>query len=235
MNKVLLFNPRAAEHKPRIPNSVLQVAASIEGKYEWSIVDGNIEEAPVAKLFHYLRTGEYAYFGCTVMPGPQLRQAIIASSEIRKNFPSVKIAWGGYFPSNQPEVCLRSGYVDAIINGPGDKSFPALLDAWEKNETVPGEIPNLIFLREGRMITTQKDAIYEQDTLPDLPYEKLDAIYPLKRYLGKTYLGTRTIAYHSSFGCPFTCSFCAVVPVYNARWKGKSAGKIYNDIKFLKE
>jgi radical SAM superfamily enzyme YgiQ (UPF0313 family) len=34
-------------------------------------------------------------------------------------------------------------------------------------------------------------------------------------------------------GCPFTCSFCAVVPIYNARWKGKSASLIYKDIKYL--
>jgi radical SAM superfamily enzyme YgiQ (UPF0313 family) len=64
---------------------------------------------------------------------------------------------------------------------------------------------------------------------------KLNDFYPLQKYLGKTYLGKKTIAYHSSFGCPFTCSFCAVVPIYEARWKGKSAQGIYNDIKFLKD
>jgi radical SAM superfamily enzyme YgiQ (UPF0313 family) len=63
----------------------------------------------------------------------------------------------------------------------------------------------------------------------------LNYFYPVKKYLGKTYLGTKTIAYHSSFGCPFKCSFCAVVPIYNARWKGKSAQLIYNDIKYLKD
>ena len=34
-------------------------------------------------------------------------------------------------------------------------------------------------------------------------------------------------------GCPFTCSFCAVVPIYNARWKGKSAALIHKDIQYL--
>jgi radical SAM superfamily enzyme YgiQ (UPF0313 family) len=43
------------------------------------------------------------------------------------------------------------------------------------------------------------------------------------------------LAYHSSFGCPFTCSFCAVVPIYNAKWKGKSAEGIYKDVKYIKE
>ena len=48
-------------------------------------------------------------------------------------------------------------------------------------------------------------------------------------------MGKRTIGYHSSMGCPFTCSFCAVVPIYNARWKGKSAANIYKDVQFLKK
>ena len=47
----------------------------------------------------------------------------------------------------------------------------------------------------------------------------------MDKYLGKTYLGQKTLAYHSSIGCPFTCSFCAVVPTYEARWKAKSAAE----------
>ena len=234
MNKVLLFNPRAAKHKPRIPNSVLQVAASLEGKSDWTIIDGNLEDAPAARVFHYLRSGEYKFFACTVMPGPQLRQAIPLSKDVRKHFPDVKIIWGGYFPSNQPKVCLASGFVDVIVNGPGDKCFPQLIEKWNRGEEDFSDIPNLIFLRDGKMAQTKKDEIYDQDELPALPYEKLNSFYPLKNYLGKTYLGNKTIAYHSSFGCPFTCSFCAVVPIYNARWKGKSAKLIYGDIKFLK-
>src|SRR5204863_634895 len=92
-----------------------------------------------------------------------------------------------------------------------------------------------IYANEGLIVKTKKDDLYDLDELPQLPYEKLNQFYPLKRYLGKTYLGTKTIAYHSSFGCPFKCSFCAVVPIYNARWKGKSASLIYKDIKHLKE
>src|ERR1051325_8123738 len=234
MPKVLLFNPRPAATKPRIPNSILAVAASIEGKYDYVIVDGNLERDPGERIFSYLRTGEFSYFGCTVMPGPQLRQAIPVSKKIREQFPNVKIIWGGYFPSNQPRTVLDSGFVDVIINGMGDKSFPRLLDAFASDSSFDN-ISNLIFLKEGKIIGTKKDEIYEPDELPAFSYEKLNSFYPIAKYLGKTYLGTKTIAYHSSFGCPFTCSFCAVVPIYSARWKGRSAELIYKDILFLKE
>jgi len=109
-----------------------------------------------------------------------------------------------------------------------------LLEALETDCDV-SSIPNIIYKRGEEIIKNHKDEIYDQDTLPPLPYSNLDKFYSIKKYLGKSYLGKKTIAYHSSFGCPFTCSFCAVVPIYNARWKGKSAALIYKDIKYLKD
>jgi len=232
--KVLLFNPRSANSKPRIPNSILQIAASIDGRHEYIFVDGNLETDPQKKILNYFKEQKIDIFGCTVMPGPQLKQAIPISKKIKELYPHVKTIWGGYFPSNQPKSVLSSGYIDYIVNGPGDNTFPQLLNAIETKSPVDA-IKNLIFLKEGQIIKTAKEELLDLDKLPKLPYEKLNEFYPLQKYLGKTYLGKKTIAYHSSFGCPFTCSFCAVVPIYKARWKGKSAQGIYNDIKFLKE
>lgn len=234
MNSILLFNPRASNHKPRIPNSVLQIAASVENKYEWVIVDGNLETDPWKKIETYLDSGNFNYFGCTVMPGPQLKQAIPFTKKIKEKYPHITIIWGGYFASNQYKVNLNSGFVDYIVNGPGDNTFPQLINAIELGLPF-SDIKNLIYKKDEQFIKTAKEELLDLDQLPDLPYEKLNALYSLDKYLGKTYLGKKTIAYHSSFGCPFTCSFCAVVPIYNARWKGKSAQGIYNDIKSLKD
>lgn len=231
---VLLFNPRAQNHKARIPNSILSIAASIEGIHDYFIVDGNLENDPSEKIFNLIRRGGIDYFACTVMPGPQLKQAIPISKKIRALFPNIKIIWGGYFPSNHPNIILNSGYVDFIVNGMGDICFPQLITSLKTNSSCK-QIHNLIYLENDKVITTQKDAIYDLDSLPQMPFDKLNSFYPLEKYLGKTYLGSRTMAYHSSFGCPFTCSFCAVVPIYNARWKGKSAELIYQDVIYLKQ
>lgn len=234
MNRVLLFNPRSAKSKPRIPNSILSVASSIEGLYDYRIVDGNRETDPWEKILSYLSEGSFGFFGCTAMPGPQLKQAIPISKKIRGLFPAITIIWGGYFPSNQSTTVLSSGFVDFVVNGSGEKTFPALLDALIYNKSYE-TIHNLIYRKGEQIIKTPKDELYEPGELPQLPYKKLHQFYSIPGYLGKTYLGTKTIAYHSSMGCPFKCSFCAVVPIYNARWKGKSAQLIFNDIKYLKE
>ncbi|BDQ03445.1 MAG: hypothetical protein KatS3mg036_0182 [Ignavibacterium sp.] len=234
MNKIILFNPKSANWKHRIPNSILQIGASIHNKHEYVFVDGNLETDCWNKIKKYLDTNEYKYFAVTVMPGMQLRQAIPFSKKVRESFPSVKIIWGGYFASNQYKVCLESGFVDFIINGPGDEAFPQLIDALEKNADY-SSINNLIYRKENQIVKTHKSDLIDQDTLPPLPYDYLNRFYSIEKYLGKTFLGKRTAAYHSSVGCPFTCSFCAVVPIYQARWKGKSAKNVFNDLMYLKE
>jgi radical SAM superfamily enzyme YgiQ (UPF0313 family) len=208
------------------------VGASIHGKFDYVLVDGNLEKDPWLTIQNHLKTGQFGYFGCTVMPGPQLKQAIPITKKIKDIYPNVITVWGGYFPANQYKSVINSSYVDYIVNGPGDETFPQLLDALEANSSVDS-IQNLIFKRGDEIIKTPLAVLMDQDRLPQLPYEYLNQLYPLSSYLGKTFLGKKTAAYHSSMGCPFTCSFCAVVPIYNARWKGKSADLIYKDIKYL--
>src|SRR5580692_9143513 len=161
MHKVLLFNPRSATSKYRVPNSILQVAASIDGIYDWVIVDANREKDPYGKISEYLRTGEFRYIGFTVMPGPQLKQAIPFARQIKADFPATIMIWGGYFASNQYKVVLNSGWVDFAINGPGDHAFPRLIDALENDK--PYElIKNLIYKDGDRIIKTAKEDLIEQ-------------------------------------------------------------------------
>ena len=207
MKKVLLFNPRAGDPVHIIPNAILAIAASIEGLFDYVIVDGNRERDPLKKITDYLNTGEFDFFAATVMPGPQLKQAIPFTKKIREQFQSIKIIWGGYFASNHHNTVIKSGLVDVVVNGPGDKAFPAVLKALSLDQPM-NEIENLVFISEGKIIKTKKATLYDQDALPFLPYDKLSTFYSMDGFLGKTFLGSKTIAYHSSIGCPFTCSFC---------------------------
>lgn len=276
-NKTILFNPRSATAKHRIPNSILQVGAAIHGKFDYVFVDGNREQNPLEKIDTYLQTGEFRYFGCSVMPGPQLREAITITKFVRENYPNVIIIWGGYFASNQHKVVLDSGAVDFVIDGPGDYAFPQLLGIVEsflrahpvvlnsvaadtrnrvadyENDLVAlqqqflslrqtlfqqpelSQVENLIYKQDEKIHKAPKAVIPDYNLLPPLPYSYLNEFYSLEKYLVKTFLGNRTLAYHSSFGCPFTCSFCGIVPIYEARWKAKSAENIFKDVLWMKE
>jgi radical SAM superfamily enzyme YgiQ (UPF0313 family) len=69
------------------------------------------------------------------------------------------------------------------------------------------------------------------DDLPDLPYDRVE----MNDYLHPTYLGRRTVAHSSSFGCPFACSFCAVVAMSNRRWLAQSPARMERVVRHLAE
>ena len=233
---IILFNPRSADAKHRIPNSILQIGASIEGLYNYHFVDGNLEEKPLEKILKIIQEEVIEIVGMTVMPGPQLKQAIPFAKAIKQQHPNIKIVWGGYFASNQYKVVLTSGYVDFVINGPGDTAFPMLCEAiFNHDLSNLSAIHNLIYYQNNEFIKTKKETIPNMEQLNAFPYKKLNESYPLANYLAKTFMGNTTFSYHSSFGCPFTCSFCAVVPIYNARWKGLKAERIAQDVLHFKQ
>ena len=207
-NKIIIFNPRSANGKHRIPNSILQVGAAIQGKFDYVFLDGNLEKDPWQKIKNYFDSGEFKYFCSTVMPGPQLKEAIPFTKRIKQLYPESITIWGGYFAANQYKVNLNSGYVDYVISGPGDVAFPSLIEALEKNDEEKIRwIKNLIFKKDDKIITTAKEALLNQDKLPDLPYEYLNNFYPLKNYLAKTFMGKKNLVLSFKYGMPIYLFF----------------------------
>jgi hypothetical protein len=227
---IVLVNPKSAKWKHRLPMSILSLGALLEDRYSYQIVDGNFEADLEAKLVQTIEENDARYLGITVMPGPQLLQAIPVTRHLKMLFPQLRVIWGGYFPSLHTDVVLRSGYVDFVIRGQGELSFRELIDALEGDSAVD-HIPGLSFRRGDEIVHNPKRPVTDPNSLPPWPYHRVD----MKQYIGKTYLGSRTMTYHSSFGCPFLCGFCAVAAIYKSRWVGKQAAAVVDEILMFKE
>ncbi|WP_433983055.1 cobalamin B12-binding domain-containing protein [Tunturiibacter empetritectus] len=131
---ILLFHPRATRPRNcRLPLAVLALAAVLEGREEYEIVDGNLEEKPVEALLKLIDAHPVQLLGVSTMPGPQMVSAMEVSREIRKLRPHVKIVWGGYFPSIYPDAALNARYVDFIVRGQGEDTLLELIDALRGN------------------------------------------------------------------------------------------------------
>jgi anaerobic magnesium-protoporphyrin IX monomethyl ester cyclase len=96
---IILLNPRATKPRNRrFPLSVMALAAVLEGREEYEIVDGNVEDNPVEIILELVRTRNVELLGVSVMPGPQMAAAIPVCKAIRQAHPKLPIVWGGYFP-----------------------------------------------------------------------------------------------------------------------------------------
>jgi len=218
---LILYNPSSsASRKPILPMSLLALGAVLEDVEDYVIVDGNLIADPLAELDRRVREGADVV-GMTVMPGPQLAQATELSKALKARHPDVTIIWGGYFPTQHWEVALRSPAVDHVVRGHGELVFRDLIVKLRAGED-PRRMAGVAF-RDVAGIPRSNDLapIPHPDQLPDFPYHRVD----MTRYPRRTFMGRRTVAHHSSYGCPFTCNFCAVVNMVGGRWLAQSAAR----------
>lgn len=214
---IILYNPQSsASRKPVLPMALLALGATLEGAFDYRIVDGNLQS--IEDLDREIREMQAGVVGITVMGGPQLRHAVIASRAIRERHPEVSIVWGGYFPTQHAEVCLRSEYVDFVVRGHADFTFPEFLRALGNGD------------RDAAAEIGMRHApVPDPDRLPTFPYHRVD----MQRYVRRTFMGERTLPHHSSYGCPFRCNFCAVVNMVDGRWIAQSAERTAEVVRTL--
>jgi anaerobic magnesium-protoporphyrin IX monomethyl ester cyclase len=230
---IAFFNPLSTTPgKQPLPLSVLSLAAVVEGSRRWSLVDGNRVASPAAEiiaLLSHVPASELAVLAVTVMPGPQLSQAVPVCLAVRAALPHVPIVWGGYFPTQHTDTVLRSSCVDFVIRSQGEQPLLQLIEALGSSR--PLDSVGSLSWRDGRgrLVHNTAAPMVPLDDLPNLPYDRV----PMDEYLHPTYLGRRTAAHHSSFGCPFSCNFCAVVAMSNRRWLAQSAARVERVVRQL--
>jgi anaerobic magnesium-protoporphyrin IX monomethyl ester cyclase len=219
---------------------LMTLAAVLEQRGEiWTLIDGNLSADPAAEIVAQLSAApqrQIRLLAVTVMPGPQLTQAVAVCRRVKRELPQVPIVWGGYFPTQHTDTVLRAPYVDFVIRSQGERALVQLIDvlrsggilnrvgglSW-KGTTGAGEARRTDGAGESpQIVNNPAQALTPLDELPDLPYHRVD----MERYLHRNYLGRRTGVHNSSFGCPFACSFCAVVAMSNRRWMAQSAARM---------
>ena len=218
---LILYNPQStASRKHVLPMSLLAVGAVLEGEHDYVIVDGNVDDDPLGTIERMVREQGVTMLGVTVMPGPQINHAVAHCRELKRRHPNLTIIWGGYFPTQHYDACLRADYVDYVVRGHGELVFKALLDALRDGADVTC-IPGVAYRApgSGEITSNAMAPIPHPNRLPGFPYQRVD----MTQYIRPTFMGQRTLPHHSSYGCPFHCNFCAVVNMVGGRWMPTTA------------
>ena len=219
---IVLFNPWSTPSpKKPLPMSLLALGSVLEGEFDYCIVDGNLEPDPVGRILAIDAATPLTAVAVTVMPGPQLRAAVIGCRQIKRLRPDVPIIWGGYFPSQHAEACLSESTVDICVRGQGEATVLELFRAMRDRRALSA-VAGLTYREAGAIQNTAARVLTPLDQLPDWPYHRL----PMGRYFHRHYLGNRVATHHSSFGCPFACNFCAVVGMANRKWVAQSPERV---------
>lgn len=218
---IVFYNPKATKPKNRrFPLSILSMAAVLEGREDYVIVDGNLDPHPTETILSLIKSHAVELLAATVMPGPQTAGAVATCREVRARFPQVPIVWGGYFASNYTNAALNTAYVDYAVRGQGEHTFLQLIDAIRGR----GDLKNIFGLSYKVHGVTQHNLerhLESPDEFPPLPYHRIAT----EKYLLPTFLGRRTAVHQASIGCPFRCNFCGVVTFSGSREKMESPAR----------
>ena len=230
---IILLHPRTTKPKNRrFPLPILAMAAVLEGKEEYEIVDGNLDTQPERTLDHLAREHNVELLAVSVMPGPQMAAAIPLCREFRKLNPHVPILWGGYFASLYPDAALNAQYVDFVVRGQGEATFLELISELRGARQFT-RVKGLSFKDAfGLHVHNPERPLQSPNEFPWLPYHRLTAP---EKYIQPTFLGRRTAVHHASIGCPYRCKFCGVVPLYGGRQKTEAPERTAAVLQYLQQ
>ena len=132
------------------------------------------------------------------------RISLEIARRLKAKRPETTIIFGGPHVPDQTEEFLRENpFVDVAVNGEGERTFLALLEALPERPW--SDVPGVSFIAgDGRYVQTARSPrIHDLDELPS-PF--LDGIFAplMSANPGEAWIGL----WETNRGCPFRCTYC---------------------------
>lgn len=228
--KIILFFPSPFPYNrpwKGVPLALLAISRILDKEnYEIKIYSRFLQKQIEKEI---LQNGENSIcLGISAMTGFQIYDGLKMARLFKKKFPHIPIVWGGWHPSILPKETLKNKYVDIIIKGQGDETFPELIHALVNKKKL-SDIKGLVYKRGKKFFETEDRPAADLTKLPPLPYHLID----IDKCIINTEYGNRTLPYISSYGCPHRCGFC-VEPIINKhKWTAVPAKMVISEIEDL--
>lgn len=145
--------------------------------------------------------------------------------EIKRLRPETVVILGGPQATVVDEATLEAfAFVDVIVRGEAEESFPQLLSALSSGGEL-AEVAGITFRNRGRVVRNPDASVIQNlDALP------LPAFHLFSRMRECRY-----IPLEIGRGCPFGCTFCSTNDFFRRRFRLKSPARIIKQMRVLKQ
>lgn len=231
--RVLLVNPNLSTvMNPKIfpPFAMMILAANVRPKHEVKILDRNIEnKKDDTKLEKIILDFKPDIVGVTSLTGVGILDCLGVAKVAKKH--GARVVWGGTHASFFPKQTLENQYVDFVVIGEGEITFRELLEALAERKSMR-KIEGLGFKEKDKVqINPQREFIKNLDNFPMPAWDLIE----VERYIYSFPGIKRKIDMVTSRGCPHRCTFCYNQKFNKRQWRGRSAEKIIEEVKYLKD
>jgi radical SAM superfamily enzyme YgiQ (UPF0313 family) len=229
--RVLLVNPNTRtvyNPLPFPPLGLMSIAAVVRESHEVRIHDRNLyHDTNGQRITETLRQFKPDVVGITSLTGPAILDGVLVSRLAKES--GAQVVWGGTHASLMPEQTIENPWIDFVVINEGEETFRELLVAIEQHRGYAG-IPGLAYKQSGQIqVNTERPFLKDLDVLPMPAWD----LVPVERYLYRYGKSRRKLVMVTSRGCLFRCSFCYVIDFHKRKYRGRSAGRILEEIDYL--
>ena len=227
--RVILVYPNIVtgwQARPRMamPMSLLCIAnPAIEAGFDVKIIDQRVEPRWKAILMQELKDKPLCV-GVSSMTGPQLKYAL-EISRIVKEHGTTPVVWGGTHASLLPAQTLENEFIDIVVEGEGEETFPELLEALDGKREL-SSVRGIWFKDNDKVIYTGRRPFIDLNKLTALPYHLID----LNKFT-RTMFDIEHLDFFTSRGCPHQCAFCYNASFHKKQWRTMDPDLVVKRIK----
>lgn len=232
--KILLSTPPGKTTELWPPLGLLYIASSVRSKRndEVKVMDSFCENLSPGELVARVIQERPDVFGLNCSTHTFL-DAIHVLSKVKESLPATKLVLGGYHATFAAERIIRDyPFVDYILRGEGEETFPQLLSCIEDG-TSPSGVGGICFSENGNYIENPFNLIGDLDSLP-FPARELvqDFNYGYKHQNIQLTFGKFTTMC-TSRGCPFKCTYCSCAELSLRKWRPRSAENVVDELEAI--
>jgi anaerobic magnesium-protoporphyrin IX monomethyl ester cyclase len=232
--KVVLSTPPGKTTELWPPLGLLYIASSTLSKRadDIRVIDAFCENLSERELIERVVKEKPEVFGINCSTHT-FRTALSTLRRLKRQLPETKLVLGGFHATFAATHILESyPFIDYIVKGEGELSFPRLLDRIEKG-TEPGDVEGIGFTRGGRIAINEPVLNMDLDSLPFPARElahKVEYGYYHKN-IKLTFGKFTTVS--SSRGCPYRCAYCSCAAFSQRRWRPRSPTNVVDELERL--
>jgi radical SAM superfamily enzyme YgiQ (UPF0313 family) len=165
---------------------------------------------------------------CTTYP-----PSIQIARKLKSLKPSLKVVFGGHGATSMDENLISSyPWIDAVVRGEGERSFPELVDSYEHG-LEGAEVAGVTCRMGGTAVRNpDRDLINDLDELPLTDYGFLP---PFARYRDACHIRRSIAILEVGRGCPHRCIYCSQSVMWKRRTRTFSVERLVNEMHHLRQ
>lgn len=199
---------------------------------EVKVIDAFCENLTGAELSNQVIGEKPDVFGINCSTHTFL-DAIDLMQELRALRPEMKLVLGGYHATFAAERILKEyPFVDYIIKGEGERSFPQLLQHIEDGSP-PSDVGGISYLDGGRLIDRPFTLIEDLDSLPFPDRSMLSCVNYGYFFQNIRLTFGKFTTLCTSRGCPYKCTYCSCAELSLRKWRPRSVESVLDELEML--